>query len=267
MPGPYTPYAYDDPYTHRSMPICSDLMIRFDVDDMSGGGKVGASLTKYGIEYRGWIGFSGEMVLEKIHSNGLVEELRREQFEVDGCGRGFTFANVDHNLVLEIGDEKVEYEMGTGRDGMGEVRQTMPLAGIFGAGTVRIRHVGLYRDIHYINFSPMDGSRILRADDGDPFTLGADEFFVLGDNTPASLDCRFWSKPGMGNAGHEYREGTVPRDYLVGKAFFVYWPGPFKPFNDKAFVRRMERVRLGKVLKILLNVPYVDGIKIIDGGV
>ena len=260
-------YAYNEPGTHHLMPICSDLMICFDVDNMSSGGKVGASLTKYGIEYRGWIDFSGAMVLEKVHSNGLVEELRREPFEVEGCGRGFRFANVDHKLVLEIGDEKLEYEMDTGRDAMGARGQTMPRAAIFGAGTLRIRHVGLYRDIHYINRNPTNGSGILRAGEGDPFTLGADEFFVLGDNSPASLDCRLWAEPGTGNAGHEYREGTVPRDYLVGKAFFVYWPGPFKPFNDKAFVRRMERVRLGKILKILLNVPYVDGMKIIDGGV
>jgi hypothetical protein len=265
-------------------------MIRFDVDDMSRKGKVGASLSKYGIEYQGLIDFSGQMVLRKIHPNGLVEELGRESFDVKGCGRSFRFANVDHKLILEIGGERLEKKMGAGRDAMGDNpdnkesqakkhrtgRRAMegnsdkkgPHAKILGSGKVRIRHVGLYRDIHYLDFTVFtlkDGSKVLpvieRANN-EPFKLIENQFFVLGDNTPASLDCRWWSEPGTGNAGHEYREGTVPRDYLVGKAFFVYWPGPFKPFNDKAFAKRM-----GRILKILLNVPYVDGMKIIDGGV
>ncbi len=47
------------------------------------------------------------------------------------------------------------------------------------------------------------------------FELDADQFFVLGDNSPASSDARFW--PG---------EHYVDRSLLVGKALFVYWPHP-----------------------------------------
>lgn len=56
------------------------------------------------------------------------------------------------------------------------------------------------------------------------FPLGPDEFFVLGDNSPASSDARLWQ-------GHPY----VNRELLVGKALFVYWPHPlrlFVPFTD-----------------------------------
>ncbi|MGD9720733.1 MAG: S26 family signal peptidase [Pirellulales bacterium] len=45
------------------------------------------------------------------------------------------------------------------------------------------------------------------------FDLGPDQFFVLGDNSPASADARFWS-------GENY----VDRSLLVGKALFIYWP-------------------------------------------
>ncbi len=45
--------------------------------------------------------------------------------------------------------------------------------------------------------------------------LGSDQFFVLGDNSPASSDARFWMR------GH-----YVDRKLLIGKALYVYWPHP-----------------------------------------
>ena len=56
------------------------------------------------------------------------------------------------------------------------------------------------------------------------FDLGPDQFFVLGDNSPASSDARLWP-------GQHY----VDRELLVGKALFVYLPHPlrlFIPFTD-----------------------------------
>src|SRR5262249_2677616 len=50
----------------------------------------------------------------------------------------------------------------------------------------------------------------------EEFRLDADQFFVMGDNSPASSDARFW-------VDHRY----VERDLLVGKALFVYWPHPW----------------------------------------
>ena len=41
---------------------------------------------------------------------------------------------------------------------------------------------------------------------------------------------------GTANKGIEpYRAGIVPRDYLVGKALFVYWPSGFRPFDQFPF--------------------------------
>lgn len=50
-------------------------------------------------------------------------------------------------------------------------------------------------------------------------TLGGDEFFVLGDNSPRSQDSRLWS-----NMRHAKNRHAVPRQALLGKAFFIYWP-------------------------------------------
>ncbi|MCK4998767.1 MAG: hypothetical protein KAS23_04500, partial [Anaerohalosphaera sp.] len=99
-------------------------------------------------------------------------------------------------------------------------------------------------------YTPVEesGHAILRGD--SPFTLADDQFFVCGDNSPSSSDSRFWNEPGKGNDGNEYREGIVPREYMIGKAFFVYWPGGFKPWYAKG----------------LRLVPYIGGMKIIAGG-
>lgn len=60
-----------------------------------------------------------------------------------------------------------------------------------------------------------------------------DEFYMLGDNSPASKDSRLWyeAAPSLklvqkvdGRQEPLYRLGTVPRYNLIGKAFFVYWP-------------------------------------------
>lgn len=46
--------------------------------------------------------------------------------------------------------------------------------------------------------------------DSAVFELGPRAYFALGDNTSVSADSRFW--------------GEVPRENVIGKAFFVYWP-------------------------------------------
>ncbi|MCE9606996.1 MAG: signal peptidase I [Planctomycetia bacterium] len=52
------------------------------------------------------------------------------------------------------------------------------------------------------------------------FQLQADQFFVLGDNSPKSLDGRLWNGQGY--------ESYVKRELLIGKALFVYWPHGFE---------------------------------------
>ena len=59
------------------------------------------------------------------------------------------------------------------------------------------------------------------------FTMGPDEFFMMGDNSPRSKDSRLWWN--MRHAVHNY---AVPRDALVGKAFFIYWPHGIPFLND-----------------------------------
>jgi signal peptidase I len=80
-------------------------------------------------------------------------------------------------------------------------------------GPVRLGYLRLDRDVHYVN-ETLRTDEPGHATEGHPFALLEDEFFVLGDNSPKSFDCRLWplDRP------------VTPRRNLVGKAFFVYWP-------------------------------------------
>jgi len=44
----------------------------------------------------------------------------------------------------------------------------------------------------------------------EEITIPPDHYFMMGDNRGASDDSRYW--------------GPVPRDWIIGEAFFTYWP-------------------------------------------
>nr|MBU1328917.1 signal peptidase I [Candidatus Omnitrophota bacterium] len=46
--------------------------------------------------------------------------------------------------------------------------------------------------------------------EGQSVTVPNDAYFALGDNSISSRDSRYW--------------GFVPKKYLLGKAFLIYWP-------------------------------------------
>jgi signal peptidase I len=46
--------------------------------------------------------------------------------------------------------------------------------------------------------------------DRDELALGPDEYFMMGDNSENSADSRYW--------------GVVPRDHIIGRACWVWWP-------------------------------------------
>jgi len=89
---------------------------------------------------------------------------------------------------------------------------TSPIAlGALG-GSIEVRRLRIYRDIYYTGH-PSAGVRKPHAVD-EPYLLGADEFFVLGDNSPVSNDSRFWDG-----------SPVVPGDRFLGKPFLVHLPG------------------------------------------
>lgn len=237
-------YGYNDSGSFSSMPMCSDLMIRFQAKGRDGSSSVAASLEKYGVLYAAKVELLGALSFLKFQ-DGQWKELRRTL--TDGIHPGvfetFEFANVDRRLVLRWGQKRFVYDLTGEKDfeGIGE-QVTPPQVQVFGSGGVDIRNLGLYRDIYYIDTG-------MRATPTQPFQLGADEFFVCGDNSPNSLDSRLWAQEGLGNNSVRYRRGTVPREFMMGKAVIVYWSQAFRP--------RPTMVPL---------VPNFNAIKVIFGG-
>ncbi len=66
---------------------------------------------------------------------------------------------------------------------------------------------------------------------GEPAVLESDQFFCLGDNSPLSSDGRYWwhVNPWIRSrylSNHTLQTGIVPRELMMGRAFFVYFPAP-----------------------------------------
>jgi hypothetical protein len=95
---------------------------------------------------------------------------------------------------------------------------------------VTLHRVGLDRDLHYTatTASAMRGGQLgLGTSPAAPLRLSHNQFFCCGDNSPQSLDGRWWGAPEQWVAFEfDKSPGVVPRDLMLGKAFFVYWPAP-----------------------------------------
>jgi len=243
-------YAYDDVDTYGYMPYCSDLMVRFESRSADSQGRIGIALSKYDTNYKAWVEASGEMVITKNEVGGQSIELARKSIDPPAAGKTtpVKFTNVDHRLIFQYGGEKLTYDLGRNLEDVGPIREDIePHVEIFGSGKLTLSHVAIFRDIHYTKVKFANSSEHGRATKEDPFILEKDQFFVLGDNSPNSEDGRWWNRTGVANKGLPgYREGTVPRNYLVGKALFVYWPSGFKPFADFPFgiIPNIGRMRL-----------------------
>jgi signal peptidase I len=57
------------------------------------------------------------------------------------------------------------------------------------------------------------------ASQGHPIRLGADEYFLLGDNSPQAYDSRCWADAAPG-----HQLGAVPRASIVGRVTAICFP-------------------------------------------
>jgi signal peptidase I len=108
--------------------------------------------------------------------------------------------------------------------------------------TCSLSHLSLWRDVYYT--PTLDAQTIRGAPQAPVFRLHRrgevalgermdNEYFVLGDNSILSSDGRAWSSAVdlVANEDLYAQAGAVPERFLLGKAFFVYWPAGWRPFT------------------------------------
>ena len=94
-----------------------------------------------------------------------------------------------------------------------------------------LSHVQLWRDVYYRD---TDSRNLIQRGISQDFpshivTIGADEYFVMGDNSYQSSDGRYWTNGvDLPDEGVKAEPGIVPGRFLLGRAFFVYWPAGYR---------------------------------------
>jgi len=191
--------------------VVGDLKLGFRFRHLGGAGYLTGQLTENGLAYVFYLPLgTGETA--KLLCGGREVARAAEPFEAKGEHR-LEFSNIDARAVLRIdGDALISFDNDAPDEALAD---SVPLAGAqtsaaeFGASRcdVAVRDVRLWRDIFYTSDPRQQNFAV-----GKSFTLGDDEHFMMGDNSPNSFDSRNW--------------GVVKKSNLIGEAFFVFWPIP-----------------------------------------
>lgn len=219
-----------------------DLRLRLNHERLAGEGPLRLRLSKLGQTFVAEIGTSTARLLHVAPDGALRVVVDAAPLPSDSVRR-IDFQNVDYRVSLRVNDREVlattpaDYAPPVADLLSGALDAAPPPGAAIEAEAQRcvITHLSLWRDVYYTNRVTQE-----RGPDGtvapgwatpdNPIELGDDEYFVLGDNSAMSSDARYW---GPGDAIHLPAErlaaepGRVPGRFLLGKAFFVYWPAGY----------------------------------------
>jgi signal peptidase I len=160
------------------------------------------------------------------------------------------FSNCDRELLLWIDGSVVKFDSETTYRDLDNAQPTAsdlaPVSVASRGAKLKLSHLKIMRDIYYLavkrslqrlgrNIQLIDYDTVpdlltqgkVEQFFSDPaqwsalkesnmrtvdFSMGANQYFALGDNSAKSQDSRFWNSP------------QIDRELLKGKALFIYWP-------------------------------------------
>ncbi|MFO0971968.1 MAG: S26 family signal peptidase [Phycisphaerae bacterium] len=245
-------YAYNartmrGDFRREQRPV-GDVLVRLLLTPRGAAGSFSMALSKRDDQFVAQIAANGKLTLTRRGPRlppatvavGAIDPLE------SGRPLAIEFENLDYRVALRIDGREVlhtsdeEYRPDLaglrgqlrGSDGAGSPsRVALAARGL----ALSIQHLAVYRDVYYRSVPtepPPDNPYALQGIPAwgtvnNPILLRDGEYFVCGDNSPASKDSRLWWENGdfVKRRGDAYQRGTVPADQLIGQAFFVYWPG------------------------------------------
>ncbi len=189
--------------------IVGDLKLALRFKHTGGSGYIIARLREDDTKYAAYLPLGKRGETPRLLCNGEETAHAAEPFNANG-EHLVEFSNIDQRVVLEVdGEEIISFDDSVPAGPEAQLHGTEISRAEFAVTgcDVTVRDVRLWRDIFYTS-----NRRYQRFAVHQPFKLGPDEYFVLGDNSPNSFDSRSW--------------GVVKQPSLIGEAFFVFWPIP-----------------------------------------
>ena len=198
-------YAYNSGLENQEAIPVHDFMFECDLHVISGEGEFAIELFDGHHRFRNVMDFKEGLV--SLFIDDQKQAVRTGKLRRDFRSQAVTVevSLMDRQVLLAI-DGQLAYQpllYGVSPELREEVREPVRFGS--NGGHLQLSNLKLYRDIHYTRGKARHGV-------DEPYQLDKQSYFVLGDNSPVSLDSRSWL------------EGNVARKYLLGKPFLVHLP-------------------------------------------
>jgi signal peptidase I len=216
-----------------------DLALQCTVDVESDHGELLFELRKGGRRFHCRIDTATGQATLSVSGPGMEPFQPTATTAVRGPGRhDIRFSNCDNQMRLWVDGRVVSFDKSTSYADLGNTlpdeSDYLPVGVATIGAKAKLSHLAIFRDLYYIadmsyaepqrfsgdnmGFSAVahgaDAQLKNKTEQATDWVLKPDQFFVLGDNSAKSKDGRLW-----GPDNH-----WVPRELLIGKAMFVYWP-------------------------------------------